>query len=68
MHSVREFFAALAHNHIDTSWVNARIDLLLCSAASSVEAGIITNEISDITKVTGTHPKDVYRYKHHFLL
>ena len=51
MASVREFFAALANNHIDTSWINARIDLLLCSAAFSVEGETITNEISAITKV-----------------
>lgn len=51
MTSIREFFTALTNNHIDRSWVNARLDLLMCSAAMSLDGEMITTEISQITKV-----------------
>lgn len=54
MTSIREFFTALTNNHIDRSWVNARLDLLLCSAASLLDGEIISQEVSQIIKVNTT--------------
>jgi len=53
MTSVRDFFQTLANNHLDSEWVNARIDLLMCTAALSMDGEIISQEISQITKVRG---------------
>ena len=52
MTSIREFFTALSNNHIDRSWVNARLDLLMCSASMSLDGDIISQEISQIIKVS----------------
>lgn len=52
MSSVREFFLTLVNNHIDRTWVNARMDILMCSAAMTQDGRFIAEEIAQLIEVS----------------
>ena len=56
---MRSFFSTLIDNHLDRSWINARVDLLACNAAQSVDGGLIARELETIVEVPVGISKDM---------
>ncbi|XP_066264089.1 uncharacterized protein [Branchiostoma lanceolatum] len=57
--SIRDFYSTLVENHLDRSFVNARLDFLACSAVQSVESGTILQEMETLLGVSVGMAKDL---------
>ncbi|XP_078620370.1 uncharacterized protein LOC144887197 [Branchiostoma floridae x Branchiostoma japonicum] len=57
--SIRDFYSTLVENHLDRSFVNARLDFLACSAVQSVESGTILQEMESLLGVSVGMAKDL---------